>query len=883
MTEVAALHSEDDIRTKVVSTWLSGHGISPNNISIEYSFAIRLGRSIIHVEDGELKKTASPTICKRDLKSSAFRPRADVLVRSIDGKNLIIVEVKAPDEPLDDDARDQGISYARLLHKGNIAPFVVLTNGRETRIFDSITKEQIDGVKIPLHHPYAKAGFCISGDDLLLQSEALEILISLSPKNLIAFCEAQSTFRMSRLRSDDLNSGKKYIPSLYVEREAAKKDLLELLENQKRRVVILVGLPQVGKTNFVCHMVEERIAQGNPSLFYPAIGVQRSLLHEISEDFGWVLGDINSSHQFIHHKLRSVLRRAGKRLVVFIDGWNETDIKLAQIIDQESERLSCDEIQIVISMTNIAAGRLLKGNAGNPSFIADAALISDQAIQLIETSPDASKKTNWSVVLVNRYSPEEVEEAYSKYAQVYDVQVPATHKRVDEPYLLGIAMRLFQHSSLPINLDEPDLLEKFIQDKINRAIGLERYDTRMLLYKLAEEIFNNGAPVSKEVASKLWNIPVVEKIPTGLFEAALLAEVTSEKCLPSIDFYYGRDRDFIIAYWAQNWLNKLQKQADLVFEFNQASSSNAGLEALRWFFKQSKHIEYIKSRNGNLPTYDNPLIRRTLLTALCDLVARSHDTDSKWLEYAINHATSDPDNLVRIEAAKLTALIAKSEDDLVTVLPNDILLEDFILEILSINEEYPLEVRSVGQVVLDALRELHWQSSMEEFKGSEITSILTKLMNHRSRIIREGAASCLGYIEPWIFFQVLAIKVKAGILNSNSKSIKEYATGVLHASKVLSHYYYGDMCPGQLEFLCEDPEELSYEYKKMCPVLEPVINLYSSKEIVQSLMNILEDLRPKAENEESEEQQYDSPYDSPSKPSLDIYTIPLPFDKPDKN
>jgi type I site-specific restriction endonuclease len=70
-------------------------------------------------------------------------------VRSCDGRNLLIVEVKAPDEILDNDAKEQGISYARLLRNGGIAPFVVLTNGHNTQIYDSISGELVSDAQVP--------------------------------------------------------------------------------------------------------------------------------------------------------------------------------------------------------------------------------------------------------------------------------------------------------------------------------------------------------------------------------------------------------------------------------------------------------------------------------------------------------------------------------------------------------------------------------------------------------------------------------------------------------------------------------------------------------------------------------------------------------------
>lgn len=873
MNEVSTLASEDDVRTKIVLPWLIGHGFNLSNVSVEYSFSIRLGRSVFRAENGNLTKESSSR-SRENPGYSTFNPRADVLVRNNEGKNLLIIEVKAPNEALDNDARDQGVSYARLLLDGNIAPFVVLTNGYETRVFDSITKDQVDDLSMTSDHPCFTTSFCISGEDLSLRAEALQTLISLSPNNLIAFCEAQSAFRMRPLRSDELNSGKKYVPSLYIEREEAKSNLLELLDNKERRVVVLIGPPQVGKTNFICHIVEERLKQGLPCLFYPAIGVRRSLFSEIAEDFEWVLGDVNDSHQFMHRKLRNILSRSGKRLVIFIDGWNETNIKLARIIDHESERLSCDEIQIVITLTHVAASRLLGGAGGNPSFIAEAAFIPSQAAQLIEIDPEANgNPSNWSMVNIKRYSDEERERAYTTYAQAYNVKVPITHRKVYEPYSLGAAMRLFQEGTLPDTLDEPDLLERIINDKANRAVGLDHYNIRVCLSKLAEEMLISGSPVGVETVSALWRTPIIEKIPASFFESALLAQVTNEHNLPSIDFYYGKERDYIIAYWVQNWLNKLEKRIDVSTEFIQATYSNAGLDALRWFFRQPKHIKYIQLADGTLPKYGDALVRRILLSSLCDIASRYPEENRKWLEYAADQALHDNDNLVKIEAAKLVALLADEGDDLLSILEDGSSLKDFIAAILSVNEEYPFQEESAGRVILDAIRTIHWDSCDQESDESEITDVLNDLMHHSSSVVREGAASCFGNAAPRAFLDVLADEIKVGTLHPQSARLADYESGIALADAALGEIYYGSMCPGWLESLREDTEALREEYEKMRDIIEPIISVYPLQTTVQGLIDILEDLCP---------QDYYSENDTSSRPSLDKYTLPLPFDETEK-
>jgi hypothetical protein len=66
--------------------------------------------------------------------------RLDILVRRR-GLNLLVIEVKEDAAELSERDRDQAISYARLLHP--IAPFALVTNGRDFCLFDVVTGKQL--------------------------------------------------------------------------------------------------------------------------------------------------------------------------------------------------------------------------------------------------------------------------------------------------------------------------------------------------------------------------------------------------------------------------------------------------------------------------------------------------------------------------------------------------------------------------------------------------------------------------------------------------------------------------------------------------------------------------------------------------------------------
>ena len=850
-----ALLSEEDIRTRVVATWLADHGFTAENISVEFSFELRLGRNVYRVGE-ELPH--SPT----------FRPRADVLVRSSDGRNLLIIEVKAPNETLDENAKAQGISYARLLKSGGLAPFVVITNGHETQIYDSITEEEMQDAYIPINHRHAQNRFRVSIDDIALRAEALETFVSLSSDNLLAFCRAQVAQRMRVLRSDDPSSGKKYIPALYIEREDARKQLHRLVNEERRQVVLLAGAPQVGKTNFVCHSVEERLESGQPCLFYPAIGMERGLLEEISEDFNWIFNESSAPHRIIS-KLTRILQKTNQRLLIFIDGWNEASQGLARAIDRGSERLNCNEIQIIISFTNVAAKRLLLDEVGNPSHIAEAASIEIDAASLIEVKPEKISRKQ-SRIFLDRYSPEEIESAYQKYAHIFNVEISDGHQKINDPLLLRIGMEQFRNGELPTRLDEPELLERSLLSKALRVIDTEEDCVKVFLEIIADEIFKKDAPINQLDILRRCGLPITAQLPKGLFEAALLAKVSSINNSTAVDFYYSREKDFAIAIWARDWLSKFRcSQSMWITELELSIQSQAGNDALQWFLSQLIYQGCLRLAIECFPSYRNPQIKVALLTSLWTSVKyrtssnEAVEIDEDWIINAMYTALDDSDKAVKVQGAKLMAILIEDDDELVSALTED---SELIEGLLSVEEDFPLGHESIGAIILDALRTLHARDlGVCIDSDSEVTRLLKTLLEHQNLFIRKAASKIFGYLAPKVFLSELFNRITLDKLRRKAeepemKFIEDaYAEGVRFAVEEMEKIYYGyddggGFCPpdiGNLARMIEDDvwgteeiilENLCNEYITMYELCSPVVEFYFPNECSQNLLSLLENL-----------------------------------------
>jgi hypothetical protein len=718
----------------------------------------------------------------------------------------------------------------------------VITNGLEAKVFDSITGDLIEEDYIYRNHEYILSGCKIYAEDQKLRSEALEKFVSLSSSNLIAFCKSQVEFRMRRLRGEDHNSGKKYIPKLYLEREESRNKLEDILDRQYKRTAVIFGSPQVGKTNFICNFVEKRLEEGIPCLFYPAISMKTNLVDEIADDFEWISSEQNNPSLVVKNLLR-ILRNSSQRMTIFVDGWNEASQRLASEIDFSTERLNHEDIQIVISLTDVSASRLLVDSFGNPSHIAEAASISKNDVSLIEISPDKLKGDR-SAVEIKKYFPKEIDIAYDNYSKIYNVSFSSSHKKVSDPFLLRVAMEIYQGSELPDILDEPTLLADILASKAERAPGQDKDSVISLLTSLAGEMFEIDAPVSSMNCKKIWNMAVGSKLPEELFNAALLAKVHKLNKQLFIDFYYGRERDFVIACWAMGWGEHFSP-ANFSLELEKAFSTNAGTEAVSWFLQQKSYLDYLKEVANKFSTYTNPAIKRSILTSMRNNPGILNASEREWVLRVIQVGTEDKDLFVRIEAAKLIVIYLDDPAKLTKFLFEESDLKEVILRLVEVAEEYPFEEGSISEVIMEALKSLHMDLmdyEVEEGEYSEVTGALIDLTNHSSADVRCGAIEALGYCSPVTFFNALSSVISNSVNTESHYS--DWTGGIYPALSQLREIYHGSMCPGYLECLSDDPEQHTQEYEELKELLKPIIEFYGDKEYGLRVKSFLQSIAP---------------------------------------
>lgn len=130
--------TEEDVLNKLVIPFLTENlGLNAVDMDFQRTLKLRLGLSIHEIDSRKQPFSASW--------------RHDVLVKSGE-TNLFIIEVKGSEIKISLDDAEQAISYARLVHP--IAPIAMVTNGRDWKIYDTVSK-----IEIPRDDPKIKGPY----------------------------------------------------------------------------------------------------------------------------------------------------------------------------------------------------------------------------------------------------------------------------------------------------------------------------------------------------------------------------------------------------------------------------------------------------------------------------------------------------------------------------------------------------------------------------------------------------------------------------------------------------------------------------------------------------------------------------------------------------
>lgn len=596
------LMNEEDIRGNLLLPFLNDLGFDVSEISLEKSFSIRLGKSQRPIHG------RSDILCKRN------------------GKNLFIIELKNDSISITQEDIDQGISYARLL-PDNIAPFTIISNGKTTKIFDSISRKELTGTEISKQSSFWQNDCTLSTDvDLRIRYEALRNFVSFSQENLKRFCEDQVRDRMGPIIGNIDNPYSKFVKELYVNR----KDLQCAFNNfisSEASFFGIVGSAGVGKTSAMCSLTLQNL-EDNFVFFYNAAIINKSPLEHIAQDLNGVFSS-KSECDVVLKKLDELGRFLNKSILIFIDAIDESvdsniSLELSEIA-LAARKL--DKVKICISCKSNIWKNFLKINDTNTHLYEE----------LRKSHDSIGSLENYPGFLLEDFSNEEIENIIPLYKSTFDFKGQISEsllKELRNGFFLRIFSEVYSHRQIPQKIDDKELIKRYVKQSLEKTnIGVQ--SGLRILSKIGKIVINHkynswetykdeGLEVDK-LLDKL-NFSIDENLPEDLFTRNILIKSNKEDSY-NISFYYSKIRDYIICFNSYE-LDKLNDN-DFYNVLDDFYQNHIGQSAIAFYienasishkstlikFKKDKSLKYVigydSYLNNNFKSFKNKFIPKT--------------------------------------------------------------------------------------------------------------------------------------------------------------------------------------------------------------------------------------------------------------------------------
>jgi len=710
------LMNEEDIRGKLLLPYIQDLGFDVSEISLEHSFTIRLGKKK-HVTG------RSDILCKRH------------------NKNLFIIELKNDSITIKQEDIDQGISYARLL-LDDIAPFTIVTNGKITRIFDSVSREELSG-NISEKSIFWKNGYTLSTEDeLRIRYEALKNFISLSPENLKAFCETQVHDRMGQIIGSTDSPYSKFVKKLYIQR----KDLQTAFENfinSNESIFGLVGAAGVGKTNAICSLALQKLE--DTFVFFYNAAIINSPLECISQDLNIAFSSRTETDVALK-KLDELGRYANKDVLIFIDAIDEcTNPNITHELSEIAlVAKNSDRVKIIISCKSNIWNTILKIK-NKPTHLYDELSKSHNIISSLENPG----------FLLTDFTDEELNSILPLYQNEFGFKGKISKSLLFElrnGFFLKIFSEVYSDKEVPKKINDKELIKKYLKKSLKETtigflLGLRTLSSigNIILHHeyTSWQVYKDEGLDINHVLEKL-NFSLDKNIPEDLFTRNILIKSNNEDSY-NIAFYYSKIRDYIICFHTY----KLDKLNDDKF-----------YNVLTDFYKN--HIG-----KSALDFY----IENTNSSHLSTLIQFKKD---KAQSYVIGYNSYLEDNFKKFKKK----FDPKTNSDIGIVLPKDLIKNDgYAL--------FPLNSKSENKIIFDDLADpfskpyndnMLLQLGVETVYGSN-TSLFTK---NQTAIIKKN-----------IFKQLKEIieKGKLSAYNSDTLLIEQVSLILYFYYKKLDYNY----------------------------------------------------------------------------------------------
>jgi hypothetical protein len=508
--------NEEELKVRYIVPLLQSLGLQRADLQLERSFSIHAGRQRLDEDLGGRLRNK--------------HPRFDVLVTR-GGRNLFIIELKQPQIPIKDNDHLQAISYARLLHP--IAPYAIVTNGTESRLYSTVTRDLIDPADAKIDVSFEVV--LPSADDF----DALDCFLRLSLENLLRFSRAQVNSALTALRGSPADPTRKYIPELHVPRQAVGLAIDVLLQSSKSKTVLaVVADAGLGKTCEMCHRAVTLSEGRQAVLFFRGSELGANLLLAIANEFAWTFRE-ELAPPALFRRLSHTL--GAQHLLLFIDGideWQQDDA--SQQLGSLARHLATTLVRVVVSCKSSAWPRFLE-RQGTPTDF-------EACVLRHNHKPGA---------LLEPFSNPEFHDALRKYREFYGFHGVWDKSLLDEarrsPFFMRIAFQVARDLQLTeLRETTREIFERYFQGCLGKAARREL--SERLLVAVARALYEgNMDRIDLESLRSVLGLGILDELPEEPFVVGALERIPAANATVAVRFVFDGLRNYVIAVKTCLW------------------------------------------------------------------------------------------------------------------------------------------------------------------------------------------------------------------------------------------------------------------------------------------------------------------------------------------
>lgn len=316
--------------------------LHPADVKHQIKFSFSFGRSRIDVESTD---------------NYDKQARSDIILEK-GGVPLAVLELKREGNALSAEDEAQGLSYARVLDP--MAPIVIVTNGDETRIFDSYTGQSLgtDTLAETQFIATINAAARLATGNL---KQAIQTLMGNEPSIWRQAVEQLSDATIEDLTASSDNPGLPFVKDFLIQREATE-EAINLLEEGKR-LILIEGPPLIRKSNILYDLAgRTRKADRFATLLIEVgrSGIVQAVADGLANRLNWPV---------TREEARAWLMQLSRGdqnldLVLALDGIDPGDKNaIAEMEDLSSGRFG-DGLRVVVSFDDSAVHRILESKGG---------------------------------------------------------------------------------------------------------------------------------------------------------------------------------------------------------------------------------------------------------------------------------------------------------------------------------------------------------------------------------------------------------------------------------------------------------------------------------------------------------------------------------------